>query len=94
MITAINTYHEKDKLTSLKRGKYRVNIEINKYILNTGVYYVNFHLNNSKGILFNLIENAVKFNVFDDNYRRGDNFMGEWPGKISLVPKLKIYENI
>jgi lipopolysaccharide transport system ATP-binding protein len=94
LITAINTYHINSEITKLSASKYSFSFKIDKYILNTGLYYINFHINDSSGNLFNLLESVVKINIYDDGIRRGNRYRGEWPGKISLVPKVEINEII
>ncbi len=94
LITAINTYHINTEIEKLAIGNYKFKIKIDKYILNTGIYSLNFHINNSYGKLYNLFEGVTKFNIYDNGIRRGGNFKGEWPGKISLVPKIEIHEII
>jgi hypothetical protein len=78
----------------LAAGKYSFLFNIDKYILNTGLYTVNFHINDSGGNLFNLLECVAKINIYDDGVRRGNKFKGSWPGKICLVPKVEINEVI
>ena len=94
LITAINSYHITSEIEKLAIGNYNFTIKINKYILNTGIYTLNFHTNNSYGKLYNLFEGVTKVNIYDDGIRRGDNYKGEWPGKISLVPNIEIHEII
>ena len=90
LISAINSYHINDMINQLGKGKYNFTFKINKYILNTGIYSVNVHVNDSYGNLFELIEDVIRINLFDDGLRRGNKYSGEWPGKISLVPKIEI----
>jgi lipopolysaccharide transport system ATP-binding protein len=90
LISAINSYHINDMINKLGKGKYNFTFKINKYILNTGIYSINVHVNDSGGNLFELIEDVVRINLFDDGLRRGNKYSGEWPGKISLVPKIEI----
>ena len=94
LITAINSYHINSAIGNLTIGNYNFTIKINKYILNTGIYTLNFHTNNSHGKLYNLFEGVTKLNIYDDGIRRGNNYKGEWPGKISLVPNIVIHEII
>jgi hypothetical protein len=94
LITAINTYHINTEITKLSASKYSFSFKIDKYIFNTGLYFVNFHINDSSGNLFNLLESVAKINIYDDGIRRGNKYRGEWPGKISLVPKVEINEII
>jgi lipopolysaccharide transport system ATP-binding protein len=94
LITAINTYHINTEISNLAAGKYSFLFNIDKYILNTGLYTVNFHINDSGGNLFNLLECVAKINIYDDGVRRGNKFKGSWPGKICLVPKVEINEVI
>ena len=94
LITAINTYHINNEISKLSASKYSFSFKIDKYILNTGLYFVNFHVNDSSGNLFNLLESVAKINIYDDGIRRGDKYRGAWPGKISLVPKVEINEII
>ncbi len=93
LITAINTYHVNEEIQALRAGVYNFYIKIDKYILNTGIYSINFHINDSQGKLFNLIEDVLRMNVYDNGVRRGNKYSGDWPGKVSLVPKIEIYEN-
>jgi len=90
LISAVNSYHINDKINQLSKGKYNFTFKINKYILNTGIYTVNVHVNDSSGNLFEMIEDVVRINIYDDGVRRGNKYSGEWPGKISLVPKIEI----
>jgi lipopolysaccharide transport system ATP-binding protein len=90
LISAVNSYHINDQINKLSKGKYNFTFKINKYILNTGIYTVNIHVNDSSGNLFELIEDVVRINLFDDGVRRGNRYSGEWPGKISLVPNIEI----
>jgi lipopolysaccharide transport system ATP-binding protein len=94
LITAINTYHINTEISKLSASKYSFSFKIDKYILNTGLYFINFHINDSSGNLFNLLESVVKINIYDDGIRRGNKYRGAWPGKISLVPKVEINEVI
>ncbi|MHB1105164.1 MAG: ABC transporter ATP-binding protein [Lutibacter sp.] len=94
LITAINTYHINTEISKLTPSKYSFSFKIEKYIFNTGLYFINFHINDSAGNLFNLLESVAKFNIYDDGIRRGDKYRGAWPGKISLVPKVEINEII
>jgi len=90
LISAINSYHINKAFYKLNKGKYSIAVPVNKYIFNTGVYLINLHINDSRGHLFDIIENISKFNIYDNNYRRGDYFKGAWKGKISLVPEIEI----
>ena len=90
LISAINSYHINDMINQLGKGKYNFTFKINKYILNTGIYSVNVHVNDSYGNLFELIEDVIRINLFDDGLRRGNKYSGEGPGKRSLVPKIEI----
>jgi lipopolysaccharide transport system ATP-binding protein len=92
LISAINTYHFNETIKNLKTGHYKLNLKLNKYIFNTGIYKLNLHINNSSGNLYNLIEDISGFLIYDDGLRRGNKYNGEWPGKISIVPKIEINE--
>lgn len=92
LITAINSYHLADKLNNLKCRDIVIEVHLPKYIFNTGVYSVNFHVNDDSGNLFQILERVATFIVFDDGYRRGEKYAGTWPGKISLIPKISINE--
>jgi lipopolysaccharide transport system ATP-binding protein len=92
LITAINSYHLADKLNNLKCGAIVIEVHMPRYIFNTGVYSVNFHINDDSGNLFHILERVATFIVFDDGYRRGDKYAGTWPGKICLIPKISINE--
>ncbi len=94
LITAINTYHINSEILKLSASKYCFSFKIDKYIFNNGLYSVDFHINDSAGNLFNLLECVTKINIYDNGIRRGNKFRGEWPGKISLVPKVEINEII
>lgn len=90
LITAINSYHINENIQNLKEGIHTFSVEIPSYIFNTGLYNINFHFNGIDGDVFTIIEKVDSFNVYDDGFRRGNKYGGSWPGKISLVPNIKI----
>ncbi len=89
-VTAINTYHINDVFKSLHKGSFKLEFSIPKYILNTGEYSINMHINDEKGNLFKILERISSFIITDDGYRRGDFFIGNIPGPLGLVPEIKI----
>ncbi|WP_338646052.1 ABC transporter ATP-binding protein [Flavobacterium sp. KS-LB2] len=88
IITAINTYHINKEINILKAGNYTMKIKIPKYILNIGEYKINLHFNDKFGNLFDISKNCCQFIVSDDGFRKGDFFMGRFPGPISIVPNI------
>lgn len=92
LITAINSYHINEKILNLKRGQYRLNVVVPKYVFNTGLYTVNFHFNSISGAIYKKMERITVFNIYDDGYRRGNKYSGLWPGKVSIVPNIYINE--
>ncbi len=92
LITAINSYHVNEKIVNLKRGKQSLIVVLPKYVLNTGLYTVNFHFNSISGIIYKKMERIITFNIYDDGYRRGNKYSGLWPGKVSIVPNIYINE--
>lgn len=89
-VCALNTYHINDSIKTLSKGKYTMNFRIPKYILNTGEYHINLHFNDKRGNLFKIIENCISFIVVEDGFRRGEFFIGNFPGALGLVPKIDI----
>lgn len=93
LITAINSYHVNEEIVNLKRGKHSLKVVLPKYVLNTGLYTVNFHFNSISGVIYKKMERIITFNIYDDGYRRGNKYSGFWPGKVSIVPNIYINEN-
>ncbi len=93
LLSAINTYHINNQIENLQNGNYSFKVIVPKYILNTGIYNINFHFNGIEGEIVTLLENIATFNVYDNGYRRGNKFGAIWPGKISLIPNI-IIENV
>jgi len=89
-ITFVNTYHTNTMLEDIGIGNYNVSFAIPKYLLNENTYFINIHINDSKGYIIKILEKVIKFSIIDDNYRRGDTYYGEWPGLISLVPNFTL----
>lgn len=87
LISAINTYHYNEQLSSLNEGYHSLKFIIPKYTLNIGEYYFNFHVNDKYGNLYKIINNCLRFYVVDDTYRNGKYFRSHFPGAISLVPE-------
>ncbi|WP_298119902.1 ABC transporter ATP-binding protein [Flavobacterium sp.] len=94
LVTAINSYHINDDILNMNRGTHKIDIQIPKYIFNTGLYNINFHFNDKSGNIFKKMERVATFNIFDDGFRRGNKYSGLWPGKVSIVPKISINENV
>jgi lipopolysaccharide transport system ATP-binding protein len=92
LITAINSYHINPEILKMGKGVYSISIKIPKYIFNIGVYTINFHFNDMRGGIYKKMERLTTFNIYDDGYRRGNMYSGIWPGKVSIIPKIKINE--
>ncbi|QIL40680.1 ABC transporter ATP-binding protein [Pedobacter sp. HDW13] len=90
LVTCINTFHINSSISELEIGSYEFIVPFPEYILNEGRYYINLHLNNKQGLLFEIIENCYSLTVLDNDVRRGGVYRGEWPGAVSLVPEIKI----
>jgi lipopolysaccharide transport system ATP-binding protein len=88
IITAMNTYHVNKEINILTAGNYIMRLQIPKYILNIGEYKINLHFNDKYGNLFDISKNCCQFIVSDDGFRKGDFFMGKFPGPISIVPNV------
>jgi len=90
LVVALNTYHKNDNFFKLKEGLHNATIVLDKYILNNGFYIVDFFANDFKGNIYHHLENALSFNIVDDNVRRGEYFKKKWNGSVSLLPEVII----
>lgn len=91
-ISLINTYHVRSEMLDKPEvGKYAIELDINKYILNDGKYFISLNTNDQSGNIYYSLENIFEFEIADDNYRRGNPlFRGGWPGSISIVPVVNV----
>ncbi|MFD2828751.1 polysaccharide ABC transporter ATP-binding protein [Leeuwenhoekiella polynyae] len=90
LVVALNTYHKNEDFFKLKKGFHNATIVLDKYILNNGFYIVDFFANDFKGNIYFQLENAISFNIVDDNVRRGEYFKKKWNGSVSLLPEVII----
>tara|TARA_R110000751_G_scaffold90302_1_gene177348 strand:- start:18508 stop:19767 length:1260 start_codon:yes stop_codon:yes gene_type:complete len=90
LVVALNTYHKNIDFLKLKPGVHNTYITLNKYILNSGYYIVDFFANDFKGNIYCQLESALSFNIVDDNVRRGEYFKKKWNGAVSLLPEVSI----
>ena len=94
LVVALNTYHKNADFFKLKEGFHNVTIVLGKYILNNGFYMVDFFVNDFKGNIYQHLENALSFNIVDDNVRRGEYFKKKWNGYVSLLPEVFILNKV
>jgi lipopolysaccharide transport system ATP-binding protein len=91
LITIINTYHSRlSILKFIKKDKYCLSFAIPKYTLNDGLYRISLNFNTTSGEIISKFENIFEFSILDDNKRRGDRYLGAWPGYLSLLPEISI----
>lgn len=75
-----------NKLSSLKKGRYRFSCQIPDYLLTDGHYLVNVYITESLHQVITQSEREVSFTI-NDNPDWHNEYRGRWPGLIR--PKLK-----
>ncbi|WP_405325635.1 ABC transporter ATP-binding protein [Leeuwenhoekiella sp. LLG6367-2.1] len=90
LIVALNTYHKNADFFKLQEGLHNVIIVLDRYILNNGIYIVDFFANDFEGNIYFQLKNALSFIIIDDNFRRGEFFKKKWNGAVSLLPEVII----
>jgi lipopolysaccharide transport system ATP-binding protein len=89
LVFLANAYHEGHKLELDTPGLYLLSFSVAPYLLNPGFHTMGLYVADSRGAHEHYIrrEELLRFQLEDDDVRRGGLFTGGWPGAVCpLLP--------
>ena len=92
VVCYLNSYHRADRLALEETGIYLIRFEVPKYLLNPGPHAFGLYVTDECGVHCHYIklEEALRFEITDDDVRRNKRYAGPWPGLVSPIAEIHV----